>query len=205
MEQPGSTGGISSACERVYDDLRSFLPAIPAPRSPRHRAERGSAQSKELTMKGKPEVIKVLQEALTDELGAVHGYILHAEMCDNWGYKTLAAMTTRRAIEEMKHAERLMERILFLDGAPDVETMPKIVAGQDVEEQFQADLRSEQAAIASYNEGIATCRKAGDDGSAELLKANLQDEERHADYLETQLSLMSQVGLANYLAQTMKE
>jgi bacterioferritin len=160
---------------------------------------------KELTMKGKPEVINVLQEALTDELGAVHGYILHAEMCDNWGYKRLAALTTRRAIEEMKHAEKLMERILFLDGTPDVETMPKIVAGQDVEDQLRADLKSEQGAIVSYNEGIATCRKAGDDGSAELLKANLQDEERHADYLETQLSLIAQIGLANYLAQTMKE
>ncbi|HXH48668.1 MAG TPA: bacterioferritin [Terriglobia bacterium] len=156
-------------------------------------------------MKGKPEVLKVLQEALTDELGAVHGYILHAEMCDNWGYKALAAMTTRRAIEEMKHAEKLMERILFLNGAPDVETMPKIVAGQDVEDQFQADLKSEQSAIVSYNEGIATCRKAGDDGSAELLKANLQDEERHADYLETQLSLIQQIGLANYLSQNMAE
>ena len=156
-------------------------------------------------MKGKPEVIKVLQEALTDELGAVHGYILHAEMCNNWGYKALGAMTTRRAIEEMKHAEKLMERILFLDGMPDVETMPKIVAGKDAEDQFRADLESEQAAIVSYNEGIATCRQAGDDGSAELLKANLQDEERHADYLETQLSLIQQIGLSNYLAQTMNE
>ncbi len=156
-------------------------------------------------MKGKPEVLKVLQEALTDELGAVHGYILHAEMCDNWGYKKLAAMTTRRAIEEMKHAEHLMERILFLDGMPDVETMPKIVAGANVEEQFHADLESEKSAIVSYNEGIATCRKAGDDGSADLLKDNLHDEERHADYLETQLSLIQQIGLANYLSQTMGE
>ena len=156
-------------------------------------------------MKGKPEVLKVLQEALTDELGAVHSYILHAEMCANWGYKALTALTTRRAIEEMKHAERLMERILFLEGMPDVETMPKIVAGKDPEDQFQADLKSEQAAIVSYNEGIATCREAGDDGSAELLKGNLQDEERHADYLETQLSLIQQVGLANYLSQTLGE
>jgi bacterioferritin len=156
-------------------------------------------------MKGKPEVLKVLQEALTDELGAVHGYILHAEMCDNWGYKKLAAMTTRRAIEEMKHAEHLMERILYLEGMPDVETMPEIVAGADPKEQFEADLKSEQAAIVSYNDGIATCRKAGDDGSADLLKAHLHDEERHADYLETQLSLMEQIGLANYLSQTMVE
>jgi bacterioferritin len=198
-------GGISSARERVYDACRRFSPANPALNEPRGRVEAGSAHSKELTMKGKPEVIKVLQEALTDELGAVHGYILHAEMCDNWGYKALGAMTTRRAIEEMKHAEKLMERILFLDGAPDVQTMPKIVAGEDPEDQFRADLESERAAIVSYNEGIATCRKAGDDGSAELLKANLQDEERHADYLETQLSLIQQIGLANYLSQNMAE
>ena len=156
-------------------------------------------------MKGKPEVLKVLQEALTDELGAVHGYILHAEMCENWGYKKLAALTTRRAIEEMKHAEGLMQRLLFLDGVPDVETMPKIVAGRDVEEQFAADLKSEQGAIVSYNEGMAICRKAGDDGSADLLRTHLSDEERHADYLETQLSLIQQIGLSNYLAQTMSE
>jgi bacterioferritin len=156
-------------------------------------------------MKGKPEVLQVLQEALTDELGAVHGYILHAEMCANWGYKTLAGLTTKRAIEEMKHAERLIERILFLDGAPDVQSMPKIVVGKDVEQQFAADLKSEQTAIVSYNAGIAACTKAADDGSASLLRANLRDEERHADFLETQLGLIKQVGLANYLAQTVTE
>jgi bacterioferritin len=156
-------------------------------------------------MKGKPEVIQVLQGALTDELGAVHGYILHAEMCENWGYKTIAGDTTKRAIEEMKHAEKLMSRILFLDGAPDVQSMPKINIGKNVEEQFANGLRDETAAIASYNQGIAICTKAGDNASAELLRGNLQDEERHADYLETQLSLIKQLGLANYLAQAMGE
>ena len=154
-------------------------------------------------MKGKPEVLKVLQEALTDELGAVHGYILHAEMCDNWGYKTIAGLTTRRAIEEMKHAEKLMERILFLDGEPDVQSMPKIVVGKDVEQQFKAGLESEQAAIVDYNSGIATCAKSGDDGSAELLRTNLRDEELHADYLETQLTLIQEIGLSNYLSKMM--
>jgi bacterioferritin len=156
-------------------------------------------------MKGKPEVLEILQGALTDELGAAHEYMLHAEMCENWGYKPLAGLTRKRAIEEMRHAEHLMERMLYLDGVPDVEKMPKIVAGTDVEKQFAHALKSEQDAIAYYNQGIAACRKSGDDGSADLLRANLHDEERHADFLETQLSLIKQLGLANYLAQQLTE
>jgi len=156
-------------------------------------------------MQGKPEVLGVLQEALTDELGAVHEYILHAEMCENWGYKALADTTTKRAIEEMKHAEKLIARMLFLDGAPDVQTLHKLVIGKDVEEQLAGGLKSELGAIVSYNHAAATCVKAGDNGSAELLRANLRDEERHADYLETQLGLIKEIGLANYLAQNLAE
>ncbi len=154
-------------------------------------------------MKGKPEVLQVLQEALTDELGAVHGYILHAEMCESWGYKVLAGATTKRAIEEMKHAEKLISRLLFLEGEPDVQSLPKIHIGKDVEEQLAIGLKDEIAAAASYNAAVAVCTKAGDNASAELLRGNLHDEERHADYLETQLSLIKQLGLANYLAQSM--
>ncbi len=153
-------------------------------------------------MKGKPEVLKVLQEALTDELGAVHGYILHAEMCESWGYKGLAGDTTKRAIEEMKHAEKLISRILFLEGEPDVQALPKIQIGKSVEEQFAIGLQDETGAAASYNAAAAVCTKVGDNATAELLKGNLADEERHADYLETQLSLIKQLGLANYLAQS---
>jgi bacterioferritin len=160
---------------------------------------------KESAMKGKSEVLQVLQEALTDELGAVHGYILHAEMCESWGYKGLAGATTKRAIEEMKHAEKLISRILFLEGAPDVQSLPKIHIGKDVEEQLAIGLKDETGAIASYNQGVAICTKAGDNASAELLRGNLQDEERHADYLETQLSLIKHLGLANYLAQSLTE
>jgi bacterioferritin len=152
-------------------------------------------------MTGKPEVLKVLQADLTDELGAVHAYILRAEMCENWGYNSLGAATTKRAIEEMKHAEKLMSRILFLEGSPDVQTLPKLAIGKDVEEQLKIALEEELAAIASYNEGVAICAKAGDHASAELLRGNLQDEERHADFLDTQLGLIKQLGLANYLAQ----
>jgi bacterioferritin len=156
-------------------------------------------------MRGKAEVLAVLQEALTDELGAVHTYILHAEMCENWGYKRLAGLTTKRAIEEMKHAEKLIARILYLEGAPDVQSLPKIVVGKSVEDQLAESLQSEQGAMVSYNQGIATCAKAGDQGSAELLKSNLLDEERHADFLETQLSIIKDLGLANYLVEEMAE
>ena len=156
-------------------------------------------------MKGEPEVLKVLAGALTEELGAAVQYILHAEMCDNWGYKSLGGFTKKRAIEEMKHAEKLIERILFLEAAPDVQAMPKIEAGKDVEDQFTIDLKGELKAIVSYNQGYATCTKAGDQGSANLLLANLHDEERHTDYLETQLDLIKELGLANYLAQKLEE
>jgi bacterioferritin len=156
-------------------------------------------------MKGKPEVLEVLAGALTEELGAAVQYILHAEMCDNWGYKSLGGFTKKRAIEEMTHAEKLIERILFLEGVPDLQTFPKIEAGKDVELQFTIDLKGERTAIVSYNHGIAACTKAGDQGSADLLLANLHDEERHADYLETQLGLIKELGLANYLAQKLEE
>jgi bacterioferritin len=159
--------------------------------------------SKEFAMIGKPEVLKVLQEALTDELGAVHGYILHAEMCESWGYKTLAGATTKRAIEEMKHAEKLISRILFLEGEPDVQALPKIHIGKDVQEQLTIGLKDETGAIFSYNQAAGICTKAGDKASADLLKGNLHDEERHADYLETQLSLIQHLGMANYLAQNL--
>jgi bacterioferritin len=153
-------------------------------------------------MKGRPEILEVLGAALTDELGAVVQYILHAEMCDNWGYKPLAAFTKKRAIEEMEHAEKLIERILFLEGSPDVHSLPKtIAAGKDVADQFAIDLDGEQAAIVSYNQGITTCVEALDQGSANLLLSNLRDEERHADHLETQLGIIKELGLGNYLAQ----
>lgn len=166
----------------------------------RRRTIAAPIDHKECAMKGKPEVLKVLQEALTDELGAVHGYILHAEMCESWGYNTLAGATTKRAIEEMKHAEKLMSRILFLEGEPDVQTLPKIHIGKTVPEQFTIGLKDEVTAAANYNAGVAVCSKADDQASAELLRGNLNDEERHADYLETQLSLIRELGLANYLA-----
>ena len=156
-------------------------------------------------MKGKSEVLEVLAGALTEELGAAVQYILHAEMCDNWGYKSLGNFTKKRAIEEMQHAEKLIERILFLEGTPDVQTFPKIEAGKDVSDQFTIDLKGEHTAIVNYNKGYAVCTKAGDQGSADLLLANLRDEERHVDYLETQLGLIKEIGLTDYLARQLGE
>jgi bacterioferritin len=151
-------------------------------------------------MKGKPEVIEVLAKMLKEELGAISQYFIHAEMCENWGYKKLSDHTKKESISEMKHAEKLIERILFLDGTPNLNDMPKLVVGKDVKQQFENDLALEKNAVAEYNAGIATCRKAGDNASVDLLQAILGEEEDHVDFLEEQLSLIEQVGIQNYLA-----
>jgi bacterioferritin len=156
-------------------------------------------------MKGKPEVLEVLQEMLKEELGAVSQYILHAEMCENWGYKRLADPTKKRSIVEMKHAERLVERMLFLEGAPDLGDLPKLSIGKDVKQQLENDLALEKSAVAAYNAAIATARKADDNASADFLKEILKDEEDHLDFLETQLELVAQLGLQNYLTEQLGE
>ena len=152
-------------------------------------------------MKGKAEVIEVLAKMLKEELGAISQYFIHAEMCENWGYKKLSEHTKKESINEMKHAEKLIERILFLEGTPNLNDMPKLAVGKDVKQQLQNDLALEKNAVGEYNEAIATCRKAGDHASADLLQAILADEEGHVDFLETQLGLIEEIGLPNYLAQ----
>jgi bacterioferritin len=156
-------------------------------------------------MKGKPEVLKVLQEMLKEELGAINQYMLHAEMCSNWGYKRLYAHTKKESINEMKHAEELIERLVFLEGSPNLGELPKLNIGKDVQQQFENDLALEKGAVADYNSAIALCRKAGDHASADMLQTILDDEEGHVDFLEEQLGLIKELGLANYLAQQMKE
>ena len=156
-------------------------------------------------MKGKAEVLDILQKMLKEELGAISQYMVHAEMCENWGYKRLGEHTKKESINEMKHAEVLIERILFLEGMPNLGDLPKLSIGKDVKQQFANDLALEKGAVADYNAGIAACRKAGDNASADLLETILKDEEGHVDFLEMQLSLIEQVGLANYLAQQLKE
>ena len=156
-------------------------------------------------MKGKPEVLAALSDMLKEELAAINQYILHAEMCDNWGYKRLASQTKKQSIGEMKHAEKLIERILFLEGLPRMDVMEKITIGKDVKEQLRNDLALERGAVAAYNGAIATCRKAGDNATADMLEGILHDEEEHVDYLERQLGLIEQLGLQNYLSQQLEE
>ena len=155
-------------------------------------------------MKGKPEVLAVLSEMLKEELGAISQYMLHAEMCENWGYKRLAGLTKKQSFGEMKHAEALMERILFLEGMPQMDQLGKIKIGKDVPQQLRNDLELEKGAVVAYNKAVELCRKVGDNGTADFLKDILKDEEEHVDYLETQLTLIDQLTLPIYLTEQMK-
>jgi bacterioferritin len=156
-------------------------------------------------MKGKPEVIDELSKALAEELAAINQYILHAEMQENWGYDKLSKLTKMQSIGEMKHAEAIIERILFLEGMPKMDVMEKITIGKDVREQLRNDLKLEVGAVASYNKAIEVCRKVGDNATADFVKELLKDEEGHVDYLETQLGLIEQLGYENYLVEQMGE
>ncbi len=154
-------------------------------------------------MKGKREVLDELSERLKEELAAINQYILHAEMCENWGYRRLAGQTKKEAIGEMKHAEHIIERMLFLEGIPRVDQLGRIKVGRNVREQLENDLALEKGAVADYNRSIEVCRKAGDNATADFLKEILKDEEVHVDTLETELSMIEQMGFENYLAQQM--
>jgi bacterioferritin len=154
-------------------------------------------------MRGNEKVIDQLNAALESELGAICQYILHSEMCHNWGYRKLGAFIKKQAIDEMRHAEGLVERILFLEGEPKLAVVPPIRLGMSVQAQLENDLAAEFAAVASYNEAVAVCSAAGDNGTRELFEKMVADEERHADFLEAQLGMVKDMGLANYLAQQM--
>jgi bacterioferritin len=156
-------------------------------------------------VKGDPKVIAVLNQVLKAELTAINQYFLHAEMCENWGYEKLAKHTRAESIEEMQHAEKLMEHILYLDGAPNITDYFKINIGQNVKAQIQNDLQVEYDAVKRLNDGIETCVKAGDNGSREILEGILRDEEEHIDWLEAQLHSISEMGIENYLAQQLHE
>ena len=143
-------------------------------------------------------VVEYLKQVLTNELTAINQYFMHAKMCEDWGLGKLAAVTRSESIDEMRHAERLTERILFLEGLPNLQDLGKLKIGEDVEEQLRADLRLEQEAIPLLREAIGYCRDQRDEGSKELLQGILRDEEAHVDFLETQLRLVEQVGLQNY-------
>jgi bacterioferritin len=152
-------------------------------------------------MRGNEQVIALLNQALAEELAAISQYFLHAEMCDNWGYKKLAGTTKKLSIDEMKHAEALIERILFLDGTPNmVETLPLHI-GQNVKAQMENDLKLEIEAVALYNAAALKAAKAGDNTSRELFTKILKEEEGHVDVFEIQLHQMKELGAENFLAQ----
>ena len=155
-------------------------------------------------MKGNPKVLEILNDLLTNELTSVNQYFVHAKMCENWGYERLSSKVRAESIDEMKHADRLIERILYLDGVPNLQRLGKINVGQTVHEQLRLDLDLEKGAIQFLQTGIETVRNLGDYGSFELLNEILVSEEEHADWLESQLSLVEQVGLQNYLAQQIR-
>jgi bacterioferritin len=152
-------------------------------------------------MKGKPEIIDALNEILTGELTAVNQYFVHARMCENWGYEKLWKHVREESIEEMKHADILIERVLYLEGIPNVQRLSKINIGQTVPEQLKLDLEVERQAIPRLNTAIELCRSLGDNGTRHLLEEILESEEKHVNWLEAQLSLLQQVGEPQYLAQ----
>ena len=152
-------------------------------------------------MLGNEEVVRLLNEVLKAELTAINQYFLHAKMCENWGYQRLAALNRRESIEEMRHAEILMQRILFLEGAPNMVDLFPIRVGPDVKTQLENDLALELDAVPRLNAAIKKATEVGDNGSRELFKQILLDEEHHIDYLEGQLHVIEEIGLDNYLAQ----
>ncbi|MFZ2492103.1 MAG: bacterioferritin [Thermoanaerobaculia bacterium] len=156
-------------------------------------------------MKGDKKIIEILNEVLTAELTAINQYFVHAEMCENWGYERLTKVIRKHSIGEMKHAEEVIERVLFLEGVPNVQRLGKIVIGENISEIFSADMALELDALPRLNQGIETCREMGDNNTRHLLEEILEEEEEHVDWLEAQMSLVEQVGLQNYLAQQIRE
>lgn len=152
-------------------------------------------------MKGNEKVLGFLQECLTAELTAINQYFLHAEMMENWGYKRLAKFTKKESIEEMQHAEKLLERMLYLEGSPNMTRLFDLRIGQSVKDQIANDLALEYEAVPRLNKAVAAAVEAGDNGSRELFEKILMDEEHHVDYLEAQLGLIKEMGYENYLAQ----
>jgi len=156
-------------------------------------------------MKGNEQVIAVLNRVLRKELTGINQYFLHAKMCENWGYQGLKKVLRDESIGEMKHADRVIERILFLEGTPNVTAYDKISVGGDVKQQLDNDLALEEAALTVLRPGIKTCLETSDDASRELLEDILVDEEKHIDWIETQLHQIKEVGYQNYLAQKIDE
>ena len=156
-------------------------------------------------MQGNPKVIAALNEALKEELTAISQYFLHAEMCENWHYRRLGDFIRKQSIDEMKHAESLIERILFLDGTPNLTELLHLNVGQSVKDQIENDLKLEINAVAMYNRAVVTARDAGDSASRELFERLVKDEEEHVDWLEAQAHQIKEIGYERYLIQQIRE
>jgi bacterioferritin len=152
-------------------------------------------------MKGNEQVINVLNQVLRKELTGINQYFIHAKMCQNWGYEKLRKVLWDESIGEMKHADQIIQRILFLEGIPNISAYDKILVGMGVKQQLENDLSLETAALTVLHPGIKTCVEAGDDSSRELLEHIVVDEEKHVDWIEAQLHQIEEVGYQNYLAQ----
>jgi bacterioferritin len=156
-------------------------------------------------MKGNEKIIETLNDLLSDELTAISQYMVHSEMCEDWGYERLHKQIGKRAIDEMKHAEKLIARILFLEGSPIVSRLKKINIGAKVEDQLKNDWNAENDAVKAYNAGIKKAVDHDDNGTRELLKSILKEEENHIDLIEAQQDQIKQMGIQNYLAEQIKE
>jgi bacterioferritin len=152
-------------------------------------------------MKGNERIIAALNDRLAEELTAINQYFVHAEMCENWGYERLHGMIRKRSIDEMKHAEKLIARILFLEGKPIVSNLNKMHIGAEVPRMHESDRAAEEAAIKGYNESIKLAVELGDNGTREILESILREEEDHIDLLEAQLDQINQMGVQNYLVE----
>ena len=155
-------------------------------------------------MKGNEEIIQVLQDVLCAELTAINQYFIHARMNENWGYKKLAEYIRKESIEEMQHAQKVIDRILYFDGQPNMQKYMKINVGRSVPDQLQADLDVEYQAVPRLNKGIEVARNLGDNGTRALLEAILKDEEAHVEWLEAQIGIVKEIGVENYLAQQLE-
>jgi len=155
-------------------------------------------------MKGNAGIHEVLNRLLASELAAINQYMVHSEMGDNWGYERLHSAIEKRAIDEMKHAEKLIARILFLEGVPIVSKLDEIRIGADIPKQLESDWNAEDTAIKAYNDGIQVALKLGDNGTRELLDSILKDEETHIDWIEAQKDQIAQMGLENYLSEQVR-
>ena len=156
-------------------------------------------------MKGSKKVVEALNDVLGGELVGINQYFLHAKMCSNWGFERLAEKEHKEAIDEMKHASDLTERILFLEGVPNLQKLGKLHIGETVPEQFRSDLALERDAVSKLNRAIALCVAERDNTSREMLEDMLESEEEHVDWLETQLGLIDKLGEAPYLAEQMRK